>query len=85
MGSSYYSQWPTGYPGKDKIVRYLGIDNLGNYYHIDSKYPRKWLLNHLYRKHCDKMYCDMADGTTKHTGYIIAGVWITIYKISDWR
>ncbi len=58
----------------------LGIDQYGNYYRL-GKYPRKELLERLGRKHCQKMYCDTNSGESKHIGYVIAGLWITLLEV----
>ena len=31
------------------------------------------------------MFCDSAEGETRHIGYIIAGLWITLYSIGAWH
>jgi hypothetical protein len=31
------------------------------------------------------MYCDYKDGSTKHVGYIIAGLWIDLYNVTPWE
>ena len=67
------------------VLGYMGIDQYGDTYHIGNNPPRKWLLNHLCRRHADKMYVDsVATGQAKHIGYIIAGRWITLYRVSEW-
>ena len=63
---------------------YLGIDQYNNKYHMD-KYPRKELLEQLGSKHADKMYCDLKNGGVREKGYIISGLWISIYRISTWK
>ena len=68
-----------------KTIGYMGIDQYGKTYHIGNNHPRKWLLNHLYRKHCSKMYCDTTNGKIKHIGYVIAGLWINIYRVEEWK
>jgi len=69
---------------EEKQLGFLGIDQHGQYYTID-KYPRKELLEQLYSKHADKMYCDTKDGKIKHVGYIIKGYWINVYKVYQWK
>lgn len=63
----------------------MGRDQYGQTYHSLGKHPRKELLNRLGRRHASKMYCDFKDGSTKHIGYIIAGLWITIYNVTPWE
>ena len=64
-------------------MMYMGIDQYGNTYH-DLKHPRKDLLNRLGAKHAEKMYTDYSDGTTRHVGYIINGLWITLYYVKPY-
>ena len=65
---------------KEKLG-YMGIDQYGQTYHINSNHPRKWLLDHLCRGRASKMYVDKTDGSTSHVGYIIAGLWIRLYEV----
>jgi hypothetical protein len=58
---------------------FMGIDQYGQTYH-GLKHPRKDLLDRLDRKHAEKMY--VGDG--KHVGYVIAGLWISIFKVEPW-
>ena len=64
---------------------YLAIDQYGQTYQIGNNPPRKYLLEHFGGKHADKMYVDTKDGTAKHIGYIIKGLWLRIYKVCDWK
>ena len=63
---------------------YIGIDQYGNIY-PNLEFPRKSLLEKLGRKSAQKMYVDGPDGETKHIGYVVAGRWVTIYKITPWE
>lgn len=63
---------------------YLGIDQYGQTYKIE-KSPRKELLEQLGASHADKMYCDTTDGKTKHKGYIISDLWISVYSVNEWK
>ena len=65
-------------------IGYLGIDQYGDRYKMD-KYPRKELLIQLGRKRASKMYRDFKDGKSKQVGYIIAGRWIDVYEVHDWK
>ena len=67
-----------------KQLGFIGIDQYGQRYEI-NKFPRKELLQQLYRKHANKMYCDTKDGKVKHIGYIIAGLWISIFRVYEWK
>lgn len=59
----------------------MAIDLYGNTFHNLGKYPRKALLERLGYKSAQKMYVTNKDGETIHTGYVIGGNWITLYKI----
>ena len=63
----------------------MGIDQYGQSYHGLEKFPRKALTERLYSKHAEKMYCDKKDGSTVHTGYIISGLWITLYEVKPFE
>ena len=67
-----------------ETLGYIGFDQYGQHYRID-KYPRKELLEQLGRKHANKMYVDLKDGGTRHIGYVIAGNWISVYRIGLWK
>ena len=67
---------------KAKPLGYMAKDQYGNTYHMyNEKHPRKWLLNHFGRKHADRMYIDSSDGKGVHTGWVIAGHWLSVYKV----
>lgn len=59
---------------------HIGIDQYGDHYHL-GRHPRKELLEKLGRKRASKMYVDR-NGTVRHVGYVIAGRWIDVYKMS---
>ena len=63
---------------------FLGVDQYGHKYHI-QKNPRKELLEQLGRSHAEKMYCDTTNGKTRHKGYVIAGLWIDVYRVCAWK
>jgi hypothetical protein len=63
---------------------YMAIDQYGHSYH-GLENPRKDLLSKLCRKHAQKMYVDGIDGGTYQTGYIIAGLWLSIYQVIPMR
>ena len=58
----------------------MAIDQYGQTYH-GLEYPRRDLLRVLGRKHASKMYVDRADGKALHIGYVIAGLWLTVYEV----
>lgn len=67
-----------------KKLGYIGIGSNGNHYTI-LKNPRKELMEQLEVKSAQKMYVDTTDGKTKHKGYVVAGVWIDIYEVHEWK
>ena len=60
----------------------MAIDQYNQTYHNLGQHPRKALLDRLYSKHADKMYIDGKDGKSYHTGYIIGGMWLKLYKVT---
>jgi hypothetical protein len=60
----------------------MGIDQYGQHYDDLGKYPRKALIEKIGYRKAEKMYIDKKDGTTVHIGYIIGGLWITLYRVS---
>jgi hypothetical protein len=63
----------------------MGRDQYGRAYHDLGAHPRKALLDRLVRKHAAKIYIDKEEGPPVHIGYIIAGLWITLYQIEPWE
>ena len=64
---------------------YIAVDQYNQIYHIGNHPPRKWLLNYFGRQHAKKMYCDAKNGKVRHTGYVIAGYWLSIYRVCTWK
>jgi hypothetical protein len=60
--------------------KYMAVDQYGQTYHGLEK-PRRDLMERLGRKHCAKMYVDTKDGDARHCGYIIGGLWLSIYEV----
>jgi hypothetical protein len=60
---------------------HMAIDQYGQTYHALGVHPRKTLLARLGRQKAQKMYVDTKDGKTYHIGWIIAGLWLTVYKV----
>jgi hypothetical protein len=70
----------------------MGIDQLGTHYDDLGLDPKAKLLDILSKKSASKMYIDsdnyngrQKDGTTKHVGYIISDLWITLYRVEPWE
>jgi len=60
--------------------QFMAIDQYGQTYHGLS-HPRKDLLDKLCATHADKMYVDDKDGNIVHVGYVISGLWLTLYEV----
>jgi hypothetical protein len=65
-------------------MHYMGIDQYGQTYH-GLTHPRRDLLERLGRQKANKMYVDTTQGDARHVGYVIAGLWITIYRVLPWK
>ena len=66
------------------MTHYMAIDQYGQAYH-GLKYPRRDLCAQIGVKHAAKIYIDDNDGKSFHTGYIIGGLWLTIYEVTEYR
>ena len=64
---------------------HMAIDQYGHTYHGLGAHPRKELLKRLGRSHAERMYCDKSDGTAVHVGYIIGGLWLTLYTVTPFE
>ena len=62
------------------MARFMAVDQYGNTHHGLS-FPRRDLLALVGRRHADKMYVDRRDGTAAHIGYVIGGLWLTVYEV----
>lgn len=67
------------------MKRVIGVDQYGQHYTDLGRFPRKALLEQLYSSNAQKMYIDDKDGEARHIGYIIAGLWISLYFIEEWK
>jgi hypothetical protein len=63
---------------------FMAIDQYGQTYH-GLEHPRKDLCKRLGRSHVDRMYQDKKDGSVVHVGYIIGGLWLTLYRVEPWE
>ena len=61
----------------------MAIDQWGTTYHDLGTYPRKALLDRLGSRSAERMYSD-SSGMSQHVGYIISGLWLTLYTIAPW-
>jgi hypothetical protein len=64
--------------------QFMAIDQYGQTYH-GLNHPRKDLLSQLGRRHATKMYIDHKDGKTFHVGYVIGGLWLTLYSVAPFE
>ena len=64
-----------------KNRNFMAVDQYGTTYRNLGKHPRKELMVRLCCKHAVKMYCDGKDGKTYHVGYIIGGLWLSLYEV----
>jgi hypothetical protein len=64
------------------VGKFMGIDQYGTTYH-GLVHPRKDLMERLGKQHADKIYRDFTSGGTFHVGYVIGGLWITLYKVEE--
>lgn len=60
----------------------MAIDQYGHAHHGLGPHPRKALLDRLGRKHASKMYVDRKDGTSRHSGWVIGGLWLSVYEVT---
>jgi hypothetical protein len=67
--------------GPDAMTKtYIGIDQYGSRYPLRGDHPRKALLDYFNRKSASRMFTDKTDGGAVHIGWIVAGLWITVYE-----
>jgi len=63
----------------------MARDQYGQTYHFPNETrPRKALLERFGRKSVSKMYMDTKGGGAKHIGYVVAGLWLTVYNVTEW-
>lgn len=62
----------------------MAVDQYGHYYGALGTHPRKELLRILNRKHAAKMFIDNDKGESRHVGYIIAGLWLSVFNVTEW-
>ena len=61
----------------------MAIDQHGQHYDSLGKFPRKALMDRLGSKHAVKMYYDLKSGGSIHTGYVVANLWLTVYRVTE--
>jgi hypothetical protein len=63
------------------MLTHIARDQFGKTWDCFTDHPRKELLEQLGRRHADKIYVDRKDGSARHVGWIIAGLWLTVWKV----
>ena len=63
----------------------MAIDQNGDVHHDLGPHPRKELLERLEATKAEKMYVKKKDGTSVHIGYVIKGMWLTLYEVRAWE
>jgi len=61
------------------MLTYIAVDQWRNIHQLYTQHPRKELLHNFGRQHALKMYCDPH---AEHIGWIIAGHWLRVYRVS---
>ncbi len=64
--------------------KYIAIDQYGNKVFI-SEHPRKELTDFHRVQHAEKIYRDGENGKAIHVGYIVAGHWYEVLKLSPFK
>lgn len=66
-------------------INFMAIDQYGQTYHNLGKHPRKELIERVGGGKVSKMYQDKKDGSTVHTGYVIGGLWLSLYEVKPFE
>lgn len=66
-------------------TNYMAVDQYGQTYHNLGEHPRKTLMDRLCRKHVSKIYVDGRGGELYHVGYVISGLWLSLYEVTPMR
>ena len=64
---------------------FLAIDQFNQKYLLQTKHPKKELLEIFSATNATKIYQDDKSGQSYHAGYLIQGLWLTLYKVSEFR
>ena len=59
---------------------FMATDQYGQTFH-GLEHPRKDLCGKLGCSHVAKMYNDRKDGSVRHSGYVIAGHWLSLFEV----
>lgn len=66
-------------------MEYIAIDQYGGHMKLYTKHPRKELMEQNYAKSARKLYRDKKDGSTVCTGYVVRGMWYTLFKVTPFE
>lgn len=65
---------------------FLAIDQFNQTYFLKTNFPRKELLEIFCASKAQKIYRDDKNlKNSYHVGYYIKGMWLTLYRISEFR
>jgi len=64
---------------------FLAVDQYNQKHLLKTKFPRKELLEIFGATSARKIYQDDKSGQSYHIGYLIQGIWLTLYKVSEFR
>jgi len=62
-------------------ANYMAIDQYNHTYHNLGPHPRKELMRRLAKSRAAKMYVDRTNKAAVHIGWIIGGLWLTVFKV----
>ena len=63
---------------------YMAIDQHGQTFH-GLTHPRKELCERLRCNHADRMLTVDRNGKNLHVGYVIGGLWLTLFEVTPYR
>jgi hypothetical protein len=61
-------------------MKYVALDQYGTAYKLYTDFPRKELLKKLGYTSAKKMWDTTLKGVNNHVGYVIGGLWLSLYK-----
>lgn len=61
------------------MTKFIAKGSYGSTHFIDSKHPRKWLMEYYGVTKATKIY---RGDEAKHVGWVIAGQWFEVFKVS---
>jgi hypothetical protein len=64
---------------------FLAVDQYNQKHLLKTKFPRKELLGIFGTTSARKIYQDDKSGQSYHAGYLIRGLWLTLYRVSEFK